>query len=480
MKQKISSFFKIEERQSTFRTEFLAGLSTFLSMAYIVSLHPQIISQTGMPFSASATATILVCFFSSLAMGLYANSPIVMGPGMSLSSFFTFTLVKGQGVPYEIALGATFWVGVVFFVLSLFKVREKLALSVPPSLKSALVCGIGLFVAFVGLKEGRLIAHSTETFLKAQELTSENTIFLVGLALTFVLLVLKTKGALLLSIALVTLLSFPLGRWWGTDTLLNYKGVFAWPDFSALAQMDLKGALRYSAWPVLFSIAFVDLFESLGSVLGIARAGPLVSGPRVAEDSDSTGERAVCSVSAPCVTEDEGFVTPTSASDAVRTKGQVAGPMGLKKILLVDGVATAGAGFLGSSSVICFLESLVGLHAGGKTGLTAVGVAFLFLPFLFLSPLLSMIPHIATAPVLVVLGAYMMKSAKDIEWDQMDEALPAFMMILLIPLCFSIIQGIIYGFLFYTGLKVVIGKGHQLSPYMYGLSAFCLLFLLFM
>ena len=438
MKQKIHSFFKITEKQSTFRTELLAGFSTFLSMAYIVSVHPQIISQTGMPFSACVTATILVCFFSSLSMGLYANSPIVMGPGMSLSSFFTFTLVQGQGVSYQVALGATFWVGVCFFVLSLFKVREKLALSVPSSLKSALVCGIGLFVAFVGLKEGGLISHSDETFLKAKALIPENIIFLIGLALTFVLLTLKIKGALLLSIALVTLLSFPLGRWWGTETLLNYKGVFAWPDFSVLAQMDLKGALRYSAWPVLFSIAFVDLFESLGSVLGIARAGPLV--------------------------------TETSSSKK----------SSLKKILLVDATATAGAGFFGSSSVICFLESLVGLHAGGRTGLTALMVAFLFLPFLFLSPLLSMIPHIATAPVLVVLGAYMMKSAGDIKWSKPEEALPAFMMILLIPLCFSIIQGIIYGFLFYTILKIVTKKGRQVSPYMYGLSAFCLLFLIFM
>ena len=438
--QKIQAFFKIKERQSTFRTELLAGLSTFLSMAYIVSVHPQILSQTGMPFSACVTATVLVCFFSSLAMGLYANSPIVMGPGMSLSSFFTFTLVKGQGVPYEIALGATFWVGVVFFVLSLFRFREKLALSVPSSLKSALVCGIGLFVAFVGLKEGQLIAHSSDTFLKAQELSFENCVFLVGLALTFVLLALKIKGALLLSIALVTLLSFPLGRWWGAETLLNYKGFFSLPDFSALAQMDLKGALRYSAWPAVLSIAFVDLFESLGSVLGIARSEHLMSNP----------------------------------PDGVKTTKS-----GLKKILLVDASGTAGAGFFGSSSVICFLESLVGLHAGGKTGLTAVVTACLFLPFLFLSPLLSMIPHVGTAPVLVALGAYMMKSAKDIEWDKLEEALPSFMMILLIPICFSIIHGIIYGFLFYTGLKLILGKRKELSPYMYGMSAFCLLFLLF-
>ena len=451
MKQKISIFFKIKERQSTFRTELLAGLSTFLSMAYIVSVHPQIISQTGMPFSACVTATILVCFFSSLSLGLYANSPIVMGPGMSLSSFFTFTLVQGQGVSYQVALGATFWVGVVFFVLSLFKVRERLALSVPSSLKSALVCGIGLFVAFVGLKEGGLISHSDKTFLKAEALMPENTIFLIGLALTFILLTLKIKGSLLISIALVTLLSFPLGRWWGEESLLSYKGVFAWPDFSVLAQMDLKGALQYSAWPVLFSIAFVDLFESLGSVLGIARAKSLM------------------------------LENPQQELNQTHfNKGRVTSQSSLKKILLVDGMGTATAGFFGSSSVICFLESLVGLHAGGRTGLTALIVAVLLVPFLFVAPLLSMIPHIATAPVLVVLGSYMMKSAKDIEWGKPEEALPAFMMILLIPLCFSIIQGIIYGFLFYIILKVVTKKGHQVSPYMYGLSACCLLFLLFM
>ncbi len=436
MKQNILSFFKIRERKSTVKTECLAGLSTFLSMAYIVSVHPQILSQTGLSFSACVTATICVCFFSSLAMGLYANSPIVLGPGLSLSGFFTFTLVGSQGVPFETALGATFWVGVIFFVMSLFRLREKLALAVPPSLKNALICGIGLFVAFMGLKEGGMIAHSEKTFLRAEALTAENGTFLFGLALTFVLLSRKVRGAFLISIALVTLLCFPLGRFWGEEILLQHKGVFSSPDFSAFASMDLWGALKYSSWPVLLSIAFVDLFESLGSVMGITRAIPLMS-------------------------EEEAH------------------PQNLKKPLLIDASATAGAGLFGSSSVICFLESLVGIQAGGRTGLTAVTTASLFLPFLFLSPLLSMIPSIATAPILVVLGSYMMKSAGDIEWHKPDEALPAFMMILLIPLCFSIIQGIIYGFLFYAGLKTVTGKRRELSPYMLGLSVFCLIFLLF-
>ena len=436
MKQNILSFFKIRERKSTVKTECLAGLSTFLSMAYIVSVHPQILSQTGMSFSACVTATICVCFFSSMAMGLYANNPIVLGPGLSLSGFFTFTLVGSQGVPYETALGATFWVGVIFFGLSLFRIREKLALSVPSSLKSALICGIGLFVAFMGLKEGRMIVHSETTFLRAEDLTAENITFLLGLALTFVLLSRKVRGAFLLSIVLITFLCFPLGRFWGGEILLQHKGFFSAPDFSAFARMDLWGALKYSSWPVLLSIAFVDLFESLGSVMGITRVHPLMS---------ENGRHS----------------------------------QNLKKTLLVDASATAGAGLFGSSSVICFLESLVGIYAGGKTGLTAVVTACLFLPFLFLSPLLSMIPSIATAPILVVLGSYMMKSAGDIEWHKPEEALPAFMMILLIPLCFSIIQGIIYGFLFYTSLQIVTKRGHQLSPYMYGLSVFCLIFLFF-
>ena len=433
MKYFIKNFFEIEKNQSSLRQEITAGLTVFLSMAYIVSVHPQIISQTGMPFSASVTAVILVCFFSSLAMGIYANNPLVLGPGMSLSSFFTFTLVKGQGVPYEIALGAVFWTGVLFFILSFFKIREKLALAVPPSLKKALICGIGLFVAFVGLKEGGLIEHSGETFLKAQTLSAENIVFLIGLTLTFLLLVFKIKGALLISIPLVTFLSLPLGRLFGETKLVHYKGVFSLPDFSVFAQMDLWGSLQYSFWPVLFSIAFVDLFESLSSILSIAKSGPLLS----ADGSE---------------------------------------PRHLKKTLQVDSASSIWAGLAGCSTPVCFLESLVGLRAGGKTGLTAVTTAVLFLPFLFLSPLLSMIPAIATAPILVVLGSYMMKPATGIEWDKPDEALPAFMIILLIPLCFSIIQGIIYGFLFYTILKIAIGKGKELSPYMYCLTGLCALF----
>ena len=434
MKKFVQTFFEVKKYRSSLRQELVAGLTTFLSMAYIVSVHPQILSQTGMPFSACVTATISVCFFSSIAMGIYANNPILLGPSLSLSSFFTFTLVKSQGVPWEIALGATFWVGVVFFILSLFKIREKLALSVPHSIKNALVCGIGLFIAFIGLKESSLIVHSNETFLKAHSLTAENGTFLIGLALTCLMLVLRLKGALLLSIVVGSLICFPLGRFWGDKTLLNYKGVFSLPDWSLFAQMDLLGSLQYSFWPVLFSIAFVDLFESLGGVLGIAKSGPLVS------------------------------------EDGIQ-------PRSLKKSLLVDAFATAWAGLSGSSSALCFLESLSGIRAGGKTGLTALIGAMLFLPFLFLSPLLSMIPHIATAPVLIVIGSYMMKSAVDIEWDKPEEALPAFIMILLIPLSFSIIHGIIWGFLFYTTLKLVMGKGRELSPYMYCLCFFCVLFL---
>lgn len=434
MKKFIHSLFKIEKNNSSIRQELIAGVTIFFSMAYIVSVHPQIISQTGMPFAACVTATILVCFFSSIAMGVYANNPIVLGPSISLSSFFTFTLIKKQGIDWEIALGSTFWVGVIFFILSLFKVRERLTLSVPHSLKSALVSGIGLFVAFIGLREGGVIIHSEETFLQAKSLTAENGTFLVGLAITFLMLVLKVRGVLLISIIVVAFLCFPLGRLWGDEILLHYKGVFALPDFSLFAQMDLLGSLKYSFWPVLFSIAFVDLFESLSGILGIAKSGPLMT-----------------------------------------VDGQ---PKSLKKSLLVDACATMCSGVAGTSSSLCFLESLTGIRAGGKTGLTAVSAACLFLPFLFLSPLLSMVPHIATAPILVIVGSYMMRSVKDINWDKPEESLPSFLIILLIPLSFSIIQGIIWGFLFYTALKLMLGKGKELSFYMYVLSLLCVLFLI--
>ena len=434
MKSFLKKFFEIDKNKTSISQELQAGLTTFLSMVYVVSVHPQILSQTGLPFSYCVTATILVCFFTSFAMGVYANNPIILAPSLSLSSFFTFTLVKSQGVPYEIALGSTFWVGVIFFILSMFRIRKKIALSIPDSLKNALVCGIGLFIAFVGLKEGGLIEHSSETFLKGKSITIENSIFLIGLFFTFIMLALKIKGAFLLSIILVTVLCVPIGRLWGEETIFIYKGVASLPDMRFFASLDLISSLKYSYWPVLFSIAFVDLFDSLGGILGIAKSGPLLE-PDTQE------------------------------------------PRKLKKSLLVDGFATAWAGLSGSSSVVSFIESVAGIRVGGRTGLTAITGAFLFLPFLFLSPLLSMVPHIATAPILVVIGSYMMKSVIDIEWEKADEALPAFMIILLIPLCFSIIQGIIWGFLFYTFLKVFLGKAREVSFYMYLLSGFCLLFL---
>lgn len=426
------SYFQLSQNKTTVQTEVIAGVSSFLATSYIVVVNPAILSQAGMPFAGVMTATVLVCFFSSLMMGLYAHNPILVAPGMGLNAFFTYSAVIGGGVAWQTALGAVFWSGIFFLLLSLFNIRTYIVRAIPRPLRHAIAAGIGLFITLIGLANAGFVVKNAATIIGHAALQPTLIIFLAGLFLTAVLLVRGVKGAILLGIVITTLLALSIGRvWGGPEKLVRFHGLAASPDFSLLGKLDLAGSLRFSVLPVIFAFVFTDLFDSLSTLVGLSEAAGLV---------DEKGE-----------------------------------PRNIKRALVTDAVSTTLAGLVGSSPGTAYVESAVGIEQGGRTGLTAVVAAVLFLPFLFLSPLLSVVPAIATAPALVLVGAFMIRPVTRINWLQLDDAIPAFLAMALIPFTYSITQGIIWGFLSWTIMKVAGGKTKELSPALLAIDAFCIL-----
>jgi len=416
-------------------TEIIAGISSFLATSYIIIVNPGILSQAGMPFAAVLTATILVCFFSSLMMGVYARNPIIVAPGMGLNAFFTFSVVLGMKVPWQVALGAVFWSGIVFLILSALNVRTYIVKAIPKPLRYAIAAGIGLFITLIGFMNAKFIISNTATIVTGNKLNASLVTFLAGLFFTAWLIIRRVKGAILIGILFTTLAAWPLGRWWGGNEIpVEWKGLFAMPDFSLLFRLDLLHSLQWSMAPVIFAFVFTDMFDSLSTFVGLAEAANLL---------DENGE-----------------------------------PKNVQKALLTDAVSTTLAGLVGSSPGTAYIESAVGIEEGGRTGLTAITAAFLFLPFLFLAPLLSMIPAIATAPALVLVGVFMIKPVIKINWLQMDEAIPAFLAMVLIPFTYSITQGITWGFLSWSILKFCSGKKKEVTPALLVIDVFALLSLL--
>lgn len=434
--------FRLSELGTDAKTEVIAGITSFLATMYIIVVNPAILSATGMSFPAVLTATVLVSAFSSIAMGLYANNPILLAPGMGINAFFTYGIVLGMGIPWETALGAVFLSGIIFLLLSIFNVRTLIVKAIPTQLRYAIAAGIGLFITFIGFKNANFIVANPATLVGLGELTPAVLTFVAGLLVTSIMVVARIKGALVLGIIATTVMAIPIGRLWGdastinfgTATLVSYNGIFAAPDFSLLFALDLVGALKFAMIPVVFAFLFTDMFDSISTFVGVAEAGDL---------KDDDGE-----------------------------------PLNIKQSLVVDGFSTTISGLIGTSSGTSYIESAAGIEEGGKSGLTALVAGLLFLPFMFLSPLLSIIPSIATAPALVLVGVFMMKPVRKIEWGQMDTAIPAFIAMLLIPLTFSITQGIIWGFLSWTFIKILHGKSDEVSPMLWGIDVFAILALM--
>ena len=438
----IDKYFKLKENNSDLKTEILAGITTFLAAMYIIVVNPSIISKTGMPFNGVLTATILVSAFSTILMGIYAKNPILVAPGMGLNAFFTFSVVLGMGVKWETALGSVFWAGIVFLILSVFNVRTYIVKAIPKQIRYAVSAGIGLFIALIGFSNAKFIIANPSTLVKLGEMNSITVTFVIGLLITALLIIKKIKGAMIIGILTTTILSIPIGRIYGDassinfgiPTLVTWKGFFALPDFSLIFKMDLPGSLKFAIWPITFAFLFTDMFDSLSTFVGVAEAADLI---------DPDGE-----------------------------------PRYVKESLIVDAFSTTISGLLGTSAGTAYIESATGIEEGGRTGLTAVTAGCLFLPFMFFSPILSIIPEIATAPALILVGVFMMKPVLKINWSKLDDAIPAFLALILIPFTYSITQGIIWGFLSWTAVKIITGKKDEVSLMLLIIDVFAVLALM--
>ena len=405
------------------RTEAIAGITTFFTMAYIIVVNPAILSTpgTGMAFSGVLTATVLICFSMTLLMGLYAKLPFGVAPGMGINAFFTYTIILTQGVWWQVALGIVFWAGVLFLLISVTRVRETIAKAIPAELRIGTAAGIGILLTFIGLKNAGLIVSDPVTFVKLGVLGRETVLAIFGLIVTITFMLRGSALAYLAGIFSVTLFA------WAASMVPSPASVFSAPDFQTVfLKLDIVGALKLSLLPAIIGILFTDLFDSISTFVGVAHAADLL--------------------------DENGY------------------PRNLRQGLIVDSVATFGAGLAGTSSGTAYIESIAGINSGGRTGLTSVFTALCFLPCFFLAPLAGMVPLYATAPVLVLVGAAMFKSVGAINFGKIEEGLPGFLTIILIPLTFSITQGILWGFIAHVGLYLAVGRRREIHPVMYVLA----------
>lgn len=408
--------FQLSAHGTTVKTELLAGLTTFLTMAYIIFVNPDILAAAGMPKDAVFVATCLAAALGSAIMGLYANYPIALAPGMGLNAYFAFAVVQGMGFTWQQALGAVFISGILFILISLFKLREAIVNAIPRSLKFAISAGIGLFLAIIGLKNAGLIAAHPATFVTLGDLHQPGPVLaVIGFFIIVALEQRKVPGAIIIGILAVTVVAVLMG-------LTPFAGIVAAPPSLAptFLQMDLAGALNMGLLTVILTFFLVELFDASGTLIGVAhRAGLL--------DKDGKLPR-------------------------------------LKKALLADSTAIAAGAALGTSSTTAYIESAAGTAVGGRTGLTAVTVAVLFLAAIVFAPLAGTVPAYATAPALCYVAVLMLKGLAEIAWDDLTEAAPAVVTAITMPFTFSIAHGIAFGFISYAAIKILAGRVKELPP----------------
>lgn len=412
----LERLFGLKAQGTNVRTEVLAGVTTFMTMAYIVVVNPAILGEAGMPVAAVAAATCLAAGFGSILMGLIANYPLALAPGMGLNAYFTYTVVKGMGVPWETALGCVFLSGVAFLVLTLVGVRQMIVAAIPKPLFSAVAAGVGLFIAFIGLKEAGIIVASPATTVALGDLTTPTAaVAILGLVLIAVLQAWRVKGAILIGILLAAAAGWALGLAKiapGTSSLADLIATAFKLDVAGA--FHLKGGMALAMLEIIFVFLFVDLFDNVGTLVA--------------------------------VTKKAGLQAPDGSIPR------------LNRILLADSAATMVGAVAGTSTVTSYIESAAGVTAGGRTGLTAVVVGLLFLVTLFFAPLVQAIPAAATAPALILVGALMVGSLVDVDWADPTVAIPAFLTLITIPLTFSIANGLAFGITSYAVLRLLTGK----------------------
>jgi AGZA family xanthine/uracil permease-like MFS transporter len=413
--------FKLKENQTTVRRELLAGLTTFMTMAYIIVVNPRILAEAGMPIEGVLFATCVASAAATLVMGLWANYPIALAPGMSLNAYFTYSIVLGRGVPWQTALGVVFLSGVLFLVLTLTRVREQIVNGIPDCLKYGTAGGIGLFIAFVGLRNAKLVVASPATVVTLGNFSDRQVqIATLGLILTAVLMARSVHGSILIGIVATTVVGIlsGLGQWpQHLFSLPHPEGTFL--------KLDLRGAAHLGLAELVFAFFFVDLFDNVGTLVGVCQQGKFMK--------NGTLPRA-------------------------------------GRALLADAVGTIFGAATGTSTVTSYIESAAGVAAGARTGLGNLVIAALFLGALFCSPLVAAIPGYATAPVLILVGALMCQSVAHVRWDDFTEAFPAFLTIVATPLTFSVASGLSLGLISYTLIKLGAGRYREISPLIWVLT----------
>ncbi|MFR9278295.1 MAG: NCS2 family permease [Ezakiella coagulans] len=422
----MEKYFKLKENKTDVKTEILAGITTFMTMVYILAVNPGMLSETGMDFGGVFTATALSAGVATLIMALYAKYPFALAPGMGLNAFFTYSVCIGMKQSWQFALTAVLVEGIIFILLSLLKVREAIFDLIPLSLKKAVSAGIGLFIALVGLKNAGIIVANEGTTIGLGDLTANASIVaLLGLIVIAILYARNVKGALLIGIIIATIIGIPLG----VTTLPEGFKIFSLPPSLkdvAFKFVPFSEIMTKDFWIIVVTFLFVDIFDTVGTLAGVASKSGML--------------------------DKEGKLPRVS------------------RALTADAVGTIFGACMGTSTVTTFVESSAGVAAGGRTGLTSVTTGLLFILALFIAPLFAIIPAAATAPVLVVVGVFMMSAVMEINWHDLTEAVPAFLTIAMMPFAYSIAEGIVFGIVSYTLIKTFTGKAKDVSALMWVLS----------
>ena len=423
----LERLFKIRQKNTTVRTEVIAGITTFIALAYIMFVNPNILAEAGIPKEAAIASTIWIAALSTMMMGLFANYPVALAPGMGLNAFFAYYVCGVLGLHWTVALGAVFFSGVLFLLLTVSHIRQAIINAVPENLRVAIGVGIGLFIAFVGLKGTGLIISDPATFITLGHVTNPTTaLSLFGLLLTGALMARNVQGAILLGIVGTTVLSMILGY---SSVPHSFSDVISTsiPHMGeTFGQLDIAGAWNYGIVSIIFTFTVVELFDNMGTLIGL-----------------------------------------TAKAKMVKPDGKIEN---LDRALTTDAVGTICSAIFGTSTVTSYIESAAGIAAGGKTGLTAVTVAVLFLISLMFAPLIGLVPGFATAPPLILVGALMMSEVGKINFKDFTDGLPAFLTIIMMPLTSSIANGFAFGFISYSFIKTLGGKAREVSIIMWLVS----------